>query len=292
MLNLKTFASSASFLAVVASAGIAVAAPITQWSFTANNSFDPSGTVWDTGRGTNPNVYGSGNKLPDQWFNFGSQQYSWMKWGDPAGFLGSQSFLAAETGIRRTVTTDGAAVSGARFFHGNYEISGNGRPAPLSMALLTDIEISAVGVSGVNFSKTLRYSIDFYETPNEQRARDCEGYNTGWTAGRNVENCPDRLTIDISPLAFTTEEIDGYVYDFVVSFDLSDSDNILGLSIDGNLATIWTNEHTRSRIGTKVSVTSREVVTPPVNEVPEPGSIALLGAGLFGVGFGLRRRRK
>lgn len=291
MSRLNTFVPAIAFLAVFASAGIAEAAPISQWSFTVNQSFDPNGTEWaEGGRGSNSNVYGTGNKLPDEWFNFGSQQYSWMKWGDPATFLGSQSFLASETGVTRTVRTDGAAVSGARFYHGNYRISENGPPAPERMSLLSSIEISAVGQPGATFTVDNVFTIDFFETPNTGRLRDCEGYGSEWTGNLFTTACPDRLTVDISPMAFSTGEIDGYIYDFVVSFDLSDSSNILGLGFDGNLATLWTREGARSHIGTKVSVTAREAPLPPV-EVPEPGSIALLGAGLVGAGFGLRRRR-
>jgi len=291
MSRLKTFASVAAFVAVLASAGHAGATPISQWSFTVNQSFDPNGTVWGPGRGTNTNVYGTSNKLPDQMFNFGSQQYSWMKWGDPVGFFGNQSFLAAETGVSRTVTTDGASVSGARFFHGNYRITDNSLPAPERMSLLSSIEIAAVGQPGVSFTLDNVFTIDLFETRNTGLLRQCEGYNVGWRNNGSATACPDRLTIDISPMTFTTAEIGGYIYDFVVSFDLADSGNILGLTYDGNLATLWTNESVRSYIGTKVTVTAREVVVPPV-EVPEPGSIALLGAGLLGVGFGLRRRRK
>lgn len=287
MPKLKTFAPVVVLLAAAAGIDTAGAAPISQWSFTVNQSYDPAGTVWaENGAVANRNVYGTGNKLPDQWFNFGSQQYSWMKWGDPATFLGSQSFLAAETGVSRTVATGGASVSGARFYHGNYRISEGGRPAPEHVQLLSSIEVAAVGDPGVTFTLDSVFSIDFFETLNAGRRQDCEGYGSAWS-GSGVDVCPDRLTVDISPMTFTTDAIDGYVYDFVVSFDLANSRNILGLSIEDDLATIWTSEGVRSTIGTRVSVSAREVAAG----VAEPGSVALLGAGLVGAGIGLRRRR-
>lgn len=278
-------------LAVLVSAslaGPALAAPISEWSFTIVNSWDPGGTVWNSTGSTPSNAFGTGTTLPDGQDPAGD--YAFVRWGTPEQTGGNRSFLGADTNLTQSsVLTNGPAATGASFYHGNYSVrTGAGNEAQLkSTRLVSDIMISSVTPVGTEATLHRTFDIDFTETLNARLNQnvpieECPGYET-WGDSGATGACPDRLTLNTSALRFTTGIIDGYVYDFVVSFDLSTLENIVGISVDGDLATIWTGEGVLSRIGTLVTVTARAV--------PEPGAVALLGAGLAAMGLGLRRRR-
>lgn len=273
----------------LAMSGAALAAPIAEWAFTVNQNFDPSATTW-TATGTTPaNAFGDNvATLPDGQDPAGS--YSFVRWGTPANATNDRSFLAADTNFTQTgLMTNGDGVAGSTFYHGNYTVWGGSQyEAKLSSAsLVTEIEISSVTPAGLTALLSRTFTIGFVETTNDRNGvpvpiEECDGYDI-WGSTAGVTSCPDRFSLDIRSLEFS-EKINGYIYDFTVAFDLDTLNNIVGVDITDNVATIWTNEGVLSSIGTLVTVTAREI--------PEPASIALLGGGLVAAGMGLRRRRK
>ncbi|HEY4548360.1 MAG TPA: THxN family PEP-CTERM protein [Pedomonas sp.] len=289
---MKSLASSIALAATVALSSGAVAAPISEWAFTVNQSFDPNSTTW-TSTGTTPvDAFGNNvDALPDGQDPAGN--YSYVRWGTPANPTNDRSFLAADTNFTQTgLMTNGAGVAGSTFYHGNYTVWGGSQyEAKLNSAsLFTEIEISSVSPEGLSAVLSRTFEIGFVETTNDRNGIDvpieqCDGYDI-WGGSGNIASCPDRFSLDIRSLDFSTE-IDGYIYDFTVAFDLSTLNNIVGVDVNDNIATIWTGEGVLSSIGTLVTVTAREVAP-----VPEPASIALLGGGLLAAGMGLRRRRK
>lgn len=270
-----------------------MAAPISEWSFTVTQSFDPAATTWTNGT-TPTDPFGTNvDTLPDG--NDPAGQYSFVRWGTPEFTGGNRSFLAADTNLTRTgLQTNGAGVAGSYFYHGNYSLLYGGRSeSTLKTAkLLTEIEITSASPDGVSATLSRAIDIDFSETTNSRNGvtvpiESCEGYDI-WGGTPGVTACPDRFSLDIRELKFSTNAIDGYIYDFTVTFDLASIDGIVGYDVEDNIATIWTGEGILSRIGTLVTVTAR--LAP--GEVPEPTTIALLGSGLLAAGLGLRRRRK
>ncbi|MCH8685381.1 THxN family PEP-CTERM protein [Pedomonas mirosovicensis] len=289
MTKMKSLLPAIAVLASAAVPSMALAEPIQEWSFTISNQWDQNNTAW-VGNGSTPaDAFGSGSTLPDGADPAGD--YAFVRWGSPENSGGNRSFLAADTNLTQSsVFTNGAGAAGAYFYHGNYSLrtGANYENTLDKTRLISQIEITSVTPTGVSTTINRAFNIDFTETLNSQNGdslpiEECAGYET-WGSAVNVASCPDSFTIDTSALRFTTEAIDGYVYDFTVAFDLSTLDGIVGVGFDGDLATIWTSEGILSRIGTIVTVTAREV--------PEPGSIALLGAGLLTTGLGLRRRRR
>ena len=289
MIKMKSFVSPVALAVSFAMSSVAMAAPIAEWAFTVNQNFDPSTTTW-TSNGTTPvDAFGTDvGVLPDGQDPAGN--YSFVRWGTPANPANNRSFLAADTNFTQTgLMTNGPGVAGSTFYHGNYTVWGGSQyEAKLSSAsLFTQIEVSSVTPAGLTAVLSRTFEIGFVETTNDQNGvpvpiEQCDGYDV-WGGSGTVTSCPDRFSLDIRSLEFSTE-LDGYIYDFTVAFDLSTLNNIVGVDINDNIATIWTNEGVLSSIGTIVSVTARQV--------PEPTSIAVLGGGLVAAGMGLRRRRK
>lgn len=288
MRNLRPVLPSVVFFASLAlSAGTASATMITKWAFTVDNNWNESATTWTPQGTVAPAPFGSGASLPDGTAEGGS--YTYVRWGTPANAGGSQSFLGADTNLNVSdlITNDGTGVAGSVYYHGNYI-----QYSPSSVRerwltgteLVSQISIQSVDPAGQNISLTRSYTISFTETVNEVPLEDCPGYP--WppiSLNPDMPTCPDQLTIDISDLTFSTGVIDGYIYDFTVSFDADSFQNIAGLTYNSDgTVTLWTNEGELSRIGTRVTVTSR---------ISEPAPLALLGAGLVAAG-GLLRRRK
>lgn len=295
MPKIKSFFSTVALVSALAASTGANADLITEWQFTIQNNWNPALTTF-TAVGTGPtDPFGSGATLPDGSDPTGDPvaDYNFIRWGTPANPQNNRSYLGADTNLTVTgLTTGGPAVSGSNYYHGNYVLytpSATREKWLTGTTLMTEITIQSTTPAGENIELTTTYAINFTETPNGGDLESCNGYP--WPPSGPVPGtiaCPDYFTIDISDFNYSTGVIDGYIYDFTVSLDIENAENLAGIRYnDDNTVTIWTNEEVRSRIPTLVRVTAREVPT----EVPEPGALALAGAGLMLTGLLLRRRR-
>lgn len=293
MPNIKSFISAIALVTVCTTSSSAQADLITEWKFTIQNNWVPGLTTW-TAIGTGPtDPFGSGDTLPD-----GSDptadpvgNYNYIQWGSPAVTSGSRSYLGADNNLTIDgLMTGGSTISGANYYHGNYiqfTPSATREKWLTGTQLLSEITIQSVSPAGENIHITTQYAITFTETPNVGDLETCNGYP--WPPSGPLPgtiSCPDYFTIDISDFHYSTGVIDGYIYDFIISFDVDNFENIAGIVFHpDDTVTIWTNEGVRSRIPTLVRVTARQV------EVPEPAALALAGTGLMATGLLLRRRR-
>lgn len=298
MSNLKSIVSAVAFGATLSAASLANAAPITEWSFTVENTWlystnnDANRTTWTSGSGSREFHDDRSRLLNNQDPAGATGNYDIISWGPSS--LSGRSFLAADSSYTQSsLLTDGAAARGASFYHNNQDISSSYRTLR-STKLVSEITINSVTPSGVTLPLTMQFDIDFTETDNSVWFRSqCEGYSR-WSQGlsssqiSNSTYCPDRFALNTADLSFS-QQIDDYLYTF--SIDFTPGSGILNITQNGDLTEIWTRENTMSTLTSWIKVTSEFVGTPPV-EVPEPGTVALLGFGLAGIGFGMRRRRK
>lgn len=278
---LKTLALGATAaLGLTAAAQTAEAALIDSWTFTVASNW--TNTTWSDDAGPNSTVPSAPNVVQDKLLNGadynGAGEYDILRWGTPATDMG-QSFLAVDDLHVNVVQTNSAGAAGSSVFHGNFMQ----HASPLyayekwldKTTLQASISITPNVPGGIELGPIVRdFQIEFQETTNEVPAGTCPG---GFDD--TVTPCPDWFQISLVNATFDIP-VGSQIYTFTLTFDDANS-TYLRADMDGTTATVWTAEHTMSKLATRVTVTTR---------VPEPGAIALLGAGLLGVGLAARRR--
>jgi hypothetical protein len=259
--------------AVLAMAGAgASAAPIANWDYTVSSAFVTMAGA-TTFNGASPSN-ADGCELVS-----GSS----ITWGacpsGPAG-TGRSGIGITNNPQSGTLVTNGAAQGANTYTHSNNVLSS-------AYATLTSATIEATlglriqGSADPYVYKTATYSILFAETTNAE--------GTCAAASPPGNPCNDIWVLDGSLNESITFDGNEYFFSFFASPALNGLPDPVcaAAGAEDDCIGFTTIEGQENEVNFLLRVTSR----PLVVEVPEPASVALLGAGLLGLA-GIRRRRQ
>ncbi len=270
---MKTFNLARTAIAALAlCSGVAQASPVvTSWTVTDTATFVP-GSIFPTGGGANP-VLSAGNT-----------QLHWGNANPQSGLIISNS------GVPVTVPT-GSLTSTVSITHQNFPIpSGN---SLTSADILASLSLTSLTPSvGATDTAAITFGIKFLETTNEPGGLCADGGTNH--VGVNINGCADIFVISQNALNFPfLYDSDGGSFDpqpyfasfFADGFGTLSSAACTAAGASSGCRGFETAENATTTANFKILITS----TP--FQVPEPGSMALMGGALAALAWAGRRRK-